>query len=171
MLLFCLDLGKMTAFPWKSPESTPSLPLTLPRNSYLDPATLFGRQEDLQSPLCRPSCDLRTCGSGGSCSLGSILKREWSDGLLFNNNSDYHGNVRALGKRLFTFNAGSTDPKDASGRRQPRRKEVDVYLPAVFDGMEPYYGNPLPTVAVGGTFRYMPTLIFPSLISCFRVTL
>lgn len=155
----------------KIPKINLSLPLTLPRNSYADPATLFGRQEDLQSPLCRPSCDLNTCGSGGSCSLGSISKREWFDSLLSNNNSDYHENVRALGKRLFTFNAGSTDPKDASGRRQPKRKEVDAYLPAVFDGEEPYYGNPLPTVAVGGMLRYMPTLMFPSLISCLRVTL
>jgi hypothetical protein len=83
---------------------------------------------------------------------------------LFNNNtSDYHGDVRALGKRLFTFNAGSTDPKDYSGRRQPKRKDVDAYLPAVFDGHESdYYGDPLPTVAVGKS-RYMPmpTLTFP----------
>lgn len=97
------------------------------------------------------------------------MKREWLDGLLFNNNSEYHGDVRALGKRLFTFKAGSTNPNDASGSRQPKRKEVDDYLPAVFNGEEPYYGNPLPTVAVGGTFSYMLTLILHSLISCLRV--
>jgi hypothetical protein len=105
--------------------------------------------------------------------LGGIKKREWLDGLSFSNHnySDYHGDVSALGKRLFTFVAGSTNAADASGRRQPKRKEVDAYLPAVFDGAEPYYGNPLPTVAVGGTFICLPTLRFPSLISCLRVTL
>jgi hypothetical protein len=146
--------------------------LTLPHNSHVDPATLFGRQAQLNSPLCVPSCELGTCGSGGSCPLGGVLKREWLGDLLFNNESDYHGDVRALGKRLFTFNAGSTNPNDYSGRRQPKRREVDVYLPAVFDGHESnYYGVPLPTVEVGKS-RYMPTLTFSSsLISCLRVTL
>ncbi len=126
----------------------------------------------LNSPLCVPSCDLGTCGSGGSCSLGGVSKREWLGGLGFNNTSDYHGDVRALGKRLFTFNAGSTNPQDYSGNRFPKRREVNAYLPAVFNGQESgYYGDPLPTVAVGKS-RYMSTLTFSSsLISRLRVIL
>lgn len=128
----------------------------------MDPATLFSRQANLDSPLCEAFCDLNTCGSGGSCSLGGVSKREWSNSFLFNNNSDYHEDVRALGKRLFTYNPGSTDPQDASGSNRPTRKELNAYLPAVFNGQEPYYGFPLPTVSTIGMFRYMPTWIFPS---------
>ncbi|KAL5345277.1 hypothetical protein ACLOAV_009647 [Pseudogymnoascus australis] len=77
-------------------------------------------------------------------SEASVLPRV---GFLFNNNSDYHEDVRALGKRLFTYNPGSTDPQDASGSNRPTRKELNAYLPAVFNGQEPYYGFPLPTVS------------------------
>ena len=146
--------------------------MTLPYNSHVDPATLFGRQAPLNSPLCVPACELGTCGSGGSCPLAGVLKREWLADLVSNNESDYDGDVGALGKRLFTFIAGSTNPDDYPGSRQPKRREVDAYLPAVFAGGEStYHGAPLPTVAVGKS-RYMPTWTFSSsLISCFRVTL
>jgi hypothetical protein len=94
---------------------------------------------------------------------------------MSNNESDYYGDVRALGKRLFTFNAGSTNPNDYSGSSissLPTRREVDAYIPAVFNGLESgYYGAPLPTVEVGKS-RYMPTLTYSSsLISCLRVKL
>lgn len=91
----------------------------------------------------------------GLVRLGGLTKQKWLDGLPFgnHNNSDYHGDVGALGKRFFNFVPGSTNLLDYSGRGLARRGQVDTYLPTVFRGMDPYYGFPLPTVAARGTFK------------------
>ncbi|OAA61964.1 hypothetical protein SPI_04823 [Niveomyces insectorum RCEF 264] len=121
-----------------------------PESDYGMPAVLVNRQADLDSSLCTPSCDLGTCGSGGSCSSGSLVRRAWPDGLSAANTSsgDYDG-VNTLWKRLFTYNAGSTNLNDyRPNTYRPLRRELDAYLPAVFDGHDfVNFGDPLPTVS------------------------
>lgn len=84
-------------------------------------------------------------------------QRDWND-YLFNSSSDYHEDIRALGKRLFTYVAGSQNSNDyRSGKKgsEPTREQVDAYIPAVYDGVESaYYGNWLATSAARGTLTY-----------------
>lgn len=100
------------------------------------------------SASCVPSCDIGTCGSAGSCSIGNAFsKRSSRPEDFFNTTSVYEDN-HALRKRLFTYDAGSGL---YSGKKRPTQAEVDAYLPAVDNGKEnKYYGRPLPTIQLKG---------------------
>jgi hypothetical protein len=117
------------------------------------PPSLFGRQDDLpeDSALCIPSCDIGTCGNGGSCPIGSILpKRSLGLDSFFNISSDYES-AHALGKRLFTYTAGSTNEDDYTGNTTPRLAQVNEYIPRVENGEEDgYFHSPLPTIEKDG---------------------
>jgi len=125
-----------------------------PHHRHADIAALFRRQDTLSSALCYPGCELGTCGGEGSCPA-VLRRRDWLGDYLLSNASEYQqpdpSEIRALRKRLFTFKAGSTNVNDYSGKSQPKKKDVAVYLPAVFNGGESgYYGDPLPTVHIEG---------------------
>ncbi|RYC59656.1 hypothetical protein CHU98_g6558 [Xylaria longipes] len=122
------------------------------RYSNVNLPTVIGRQDDLpeDSALCIPSCELGTCGNGGSCSIGSmLLKRNLGLDSIFN--SSDHEFVGALEKRLFTYTPGSTDEKDYTGRTAPKLSQVNGYIPAVDNGGEDgYFHAPLPTIELDG---------------------
>ncbi|KAI1365631.1 hypothetical protein F5Y08DRAFT_338389 [Xylaria arbuscula] len=131
----------------------PSQSSVISRYSDFNVARLFGRQDDApgNSGRCLPSCDLGTCGNGGSCSVGSTLSPRYLDLDASSNASSYLETTSALEKRLFTYKAGSTKKSDYSGNKAPKRSEVDAYIPAVNRGGErKYYKDPLPTVQLTG---------------------
>ncbi|KAJ3559040.1 hypothetical protein NPX13_g9596 [Xylaria arbuscula] len=131
----------------------PSQSSVISRYSDFNVARLFGRQDDApgNSGRCLPSCDLGTCGNGGSCSVGSTLSPRYLDLDASSNASSYLETTSALEKRLFTYKAGSTKKSDYSGNKTPKRSEVDAYIPAVNRGGErKYYKDPLPTVQLTG---------------------
>jgi hypothetical protein len=90
--------------------------------------------------VCSPSCDIDNCGSG-TCSV-TLSRRWWTDGLSESFNSsngydEYDEVTAALGKRIFTMTAGSSTYGGTDDPLLlPTRREVNTYLPAVFNGGE-----------------------------------
>lgn len=121
------------------------------------------------SALCAPSCELGTCGKAGSCSIGSAFsKRSTRPEVSFNTSSDYE-DTHALRRRLFTNSAGSTTY--SGGDVNPKRGELDAYIPAVDDhGAENhYFGPPLATVEMNGkSMTYAGCIANLSRLCCLR---
>lgn len=98
--------------------------------------------------------------------MKSPLSRRFLDlDDVFNSSSEYR-DIRTLGKRLFTYTAGSTDPDDYSGKTKPKVAQVNAYIPNVEAGKEnAYFGAPLPTIELG---KYMAIVkcLLNSFIHC-----
>ncbi|KAK4447781.1 hypothetical protein QBC34DRAFT_449960 [Podospora aff. communis PSN243] len=93
-----------------------------------------------------------TCGAGGGwCSVsdfiggGTGLLRRSEEEVSYNvNTSLTRAEAHELSRRLFTWEAGSQDPADASKNRQPTKKQTDQYYVDMFNKRAnwQYYGTP-----------------------------
>ena len=112
------------------------------------PAALTTRQTDpdqFDYSLCQASCELGSCGAGGSCPAGGgLFRRDVDDsGLFFNASRDpAEVHTGSLARRLFTWDANSQNPP-GSGVKNPTRNQANAYHVAVHNGGAQYYGPAL----------------------------